>query len=230
MRALFLDSGGVITRLLKSKPHVFAEACARQGLSVPVKKCAGAFGAADRLLEERKDQLLSDYGTFRRAYMDALRLHTGLGSRLEAVFRDYMDLLQSPRFRSLFEDVVPVLEELRNTSLHLGVLSNASRELVPLLFSLGVAKYFDGIIVSELAGCEKPQAQIFTTAVEAFEVSPQEALHIGDSYYHDYLGATRAGLRAVLLDRRGVSSRDIPTIRSLRELPSMLPALDEGNR
>jgi HAD superfamily hydrolase (TIGR01549 family) len=225
MKVLFLDAGGVITRLRSPKPAVFAEACSQRGMKIPLSTCEMAFRAADRLLEERLDEFLSEYPRFRSRYLDVLRIRTGLDDSLESVFDDYMRLLQSARFRTLYEDVIPTLEALRSTSIRLGVLSNASRDLVPLLFRFGVAHYFDAIIVSELVGSEKPQREIFMKALETLDVEPQEAVHVGDSYHHDYLGATRAGLQAVLLDRKGTSSWGVPTLRSLQELPDALNRL-----
>jgi FMN phosphatase YigB (HAD superfamily) len=44
-------------------------------------------------------------------------------------------------------------------------------------------------------------------------------LHVGDTYVDDYVGASSAGLRVVLIDRTGSSGwGDVPTIRDLSEL------------
>ncbi|MBA2793148.1 MAG: HAD hydrolase-like protein, partial [Thermoleophilaceae bacterium] len=54
-------------------------------------------------------------------------------------------------------------------------------------------------------------------AVEMAGVSPAEAVHVGDSYADDVLGAQAAGVRALLLDRPAVGpygasrSRAAPT-------------------
>ena len=57
-------------------------------------------------------------------------------------------------------------------------------------------------------------------------VAPEEALHVGDSLHADVGGARAAGVRPVLLDRRGRYSPEqvgeATVIRSLAELPALL--------
>ncbi|MFQ5837532.1 MAG: HAD family hydrolase [Thermoplasmata archaeon] len=222
MKAVFLDSGGVITRLQAPKPDIFLEASRESGIDLPRSRAEAAFRSTEAMLRANQDLFLSDYPQYRARYMDVLRAEAGLGSDLEEVYDVYMRLLQSPRFRSLHGDVLPTLRTLRDAGLKLGVLSNASKELIPLLFQLGIAPYFDAIIVSQLVGYEKPQREIFLDGLEALEVSPEEAAHVGDSYHYDYLGATQVGMTAILLDRAGSSRMNVSKVRSLYELPEAL--------
>jgi hypothetical protein len=48
---------------------------------------------------------------------------------------------------------------------------------------------------------------IFRHALERMGVHPSEALHVGDSYAADVVGARRVGIRAVLIDRNGATRR-----------------------
>lgn len=222
LRAVFLDAGGVITRLKVPKHVVFVEACEELGLALGVEKAREAFASASGLLEEMPDAFLEDYPHFREAYMQRLQQETGVEDRFEDVYRKYMSLLQSTKFRELFDDVVPTLEALRSKGLSLGILSNASRNLIDLFVRFGVVWYFDALIISELVGFEKPQTEIFETALDVLGVSANEALHLGDSYHYDFLGASHAGLQALLLDRALSFPKDVPKISTLRELPSRL--------
>ncbi len=222
MKAVFLDSGGVITRLKVPKPTVFFEACRGKGIALSAERAQAAFRVGDALVKSGEDILLSDYPRFRAEYIDVLRKETGLGERMEEMYEEYMRLLQSQRYRTLYEDVLPAVRSIRKAGLQLAVVSNGSRELIPLLFRLGVAPYLDAMVISDLLGYEKPQREIFQVALAALEADPEGAVHVGDNYYVDYLGATRAGIQAYLLDREGVSEREVPTLRSLEELPSAL--------
>ena len=51
------------------------------------------------------------------------------------------------------------------------------------------------------------------------DVSPEQSLYVGDMYSVDYLGATGAGMRAILFDVSG-AYRDsgLPRVESLEEL------------
>lgn len=53
--------------------------------------------------------------------------------------------------------------------------------------------------------------------------SPEETIHVGDSYELDVVGARTAGMRGVLLDRSGKSpSYDCETIISLSAVPLLV--------
>jgi FMN phosphatase YigB (HAD superfamily) len=55
------------------------------------------------------------------------------------------------------------------------------------------------------------------------DVAPAESLYVGDVYSVDYLGATRAGMQAMLFDVAGAyRERDLPRVESLEELEQKL--------
>ncbi len=90
---------------------------------------------------------------------------------------------------------------------------------------------FDLVVTSETARALKPDPAIFLHLVQALGLEPSDVVYVGDNPLPDILGAKRAGLRAVWLDRFGRRRpRRIPPpdlkIKSLRHL---LPALGLGN-
>ena len=141
------------------------------------------------------------------------------------------ELLQSghPLFAAtnatLYEDVVPTLQGLRDAGFKLGIVSNWDTPLDPLLERLGIVDYFDAIVASHDARVrsEKPDPHIFNYALAAVGVSAEETVHIGDTYEADIVGARNVGIRPILLDREGTQvGRWGETIQSLAELPEML--------
>jgi len=60
---------------------------------------------------------------------------------------------------------------------------------------------FDGIMTSEMAEAYKPNCQIFEKALSFIETLPEHVVHIGDSPYHDVLGAKEAGMISWWLNR-----------------------------
>ena len=78
--------------------------------------------------------------------------------------------------------------------------------MAQILNGLGVGSYFDHIFVSSRVGYAKPETEIFYAALKRHEIRPEESLHVGDSEINDRLGASKAGLRAVLVDRRRLAS------------------------
>ena len=71
-------------------------------------------------------------------------------------------------------------------------------------------------------GFVKPHRSIFEAALDALDVTPEEAVMVGDSAEDDIEGARALGMRAVLLDRDGVHPDREGAIRSLDELPAAL--------
>ena len=55
------------------------------------------------------------------------------------------------------------------------------------------------------------------------KAAPEESLYVGDVYSVDYVGATQAGMRAVLMDVSGAyRDQDWPRVESLEELEKRL--------
>jgi putative hydrolase of the HAD superfamily len=99
----------------------------------------------------------------------------------------------------LFEDVLPVLEELRRAGLRIAVVSNGIRDL-----NAFVAHHrldVDAIVDSRSHGRVKPHPTIFRAALAALAVPPEDAVMVGDSLEEDVEGARALGMRAILIDR-----------------------------
>ena len=126
---------------------------------------------------------------------------------------------------TLYADVVPTLQHLRAEGFKLAIVSNWDTPLDPLTERLGIADYFDAIIAShdERVKSAKPDAHIFNYTLEAVGVSAEEAVHVGDTYEADIVGARDVGIRPILIDRDGTQAgRWDETIQSLEELPERL--------
>ena len=99
----------------------------------------------------------------------------------------------------LFEDVLPVLEELKRAELRLAVVSNGIRDLHAFVAHHGLD--VDAIVDSRSHGRVKPHPTIFQAALAALAVRPEEAVMVGDSLEEDVEGARALGMRAILVDR-----------------------------
>jgi len=62
------------------------------------------------------------------------------------------------------------------------------------LRATGLDGFFDAILISDEAGCAKPDPRLFTLALDELGVDAQDALYVGDSIEHDYPGAQAAGI------------------------------------
>ena len=121
---------------------------------------------------------------------------------------------------SLYEDAVPVLDELRRHGLKIGLISNGQRDLEEFVDHHTLA--VDAVVGSKAHGRVKPHASIFVAALHALEVGPDETAMVGDSYEDDIEGARALGIRAILLDRDGAHTDAPDRIDTLLALPAAL--------
>jgi putative hydrolase of the HAD superfamily len=118
---------------------------------------------------------------------------------------------------------VATLRRLRAAGLRLGVVSNSDGRVDQALAAAGLREYFDVVVDSDLAGVEKPDPRIFSFAIEALGLRPDEVLYIGDIYEVDVVGAEAAGLHAALVDpERRHAGHDVLSAPSVAELIDLL--------
>ena len=142
----------------------------------------------------------------------------------ERVIEALYTLYNEPGAWVLYPDVLPTVETLHARGYRLGVISDwgvnlASRVLLPL----GLGRFFDFMVVSATVRTAKPHLPLYREALRRAAVPPEAALHIGDNYIGDVLGARAAGITPVLLDRhRRTTAPDCLVVHSLADLPPLL--------
>ena len=94
----------------------------------------------------------------------------------------------------------PALDDMRATGVKVAIISNSEGMLDRLFADLGVLQHFDLVVDSGKVGIEKPDPRIFQVALERFGVPAARALHLGDMFATDILGARAAGIRNALID------------------------------
>lgn len=114
-----------------------------------------------------------------------------------------------------------VLLALKTAGLRIAAISNTEDGRANESLALGdLASHFEFVIDSHVVGRKKPDKEIFQFALDELRLEPHEAAYVGDSYGYDVIGARRAGLHAILLDRMGTykSEPELTRIESLTEL------------
>jgi HAD superfamily hydrolase (TIGR01549 family) len=120
----------------------------------------------------------------------------------------------------LYEDAVPVLDELRRAGLKLGLVSNGARDLEA--FVVHHRLDVDAAVGSRAHGWTKPHETIFRAALERLEVEPEDAAMVGDSPEDDVDGARALGMRAFLVDRENRYPEVAERLPDLYGLPAAL--------
>jgi putative hydrolase of the HAD superfamily len=148
--------------------------------------------------------------------------------RFDDYFAELFAYFAQPDAWALYPEVAETLPVLESRGLVLSVISNFDSRLIGILQGLGAAHWFEHIFVSSRVGYAKPDRQIFHTALERHSLEAGDALHVGDSEEKDLLGANRAGLKGVLVERNGAGNSNLsPRITSLRSIPSLLDEFDQ---
>ena len=120
-----------------------------------------------------------------------------------------------------------LLEELYG-KYRLYIVSNGTAKVQEgRIGSSGIAKYMDGIFISQTLGANKPDKQFFDICfAEIPDFSLSETVIIGDSLSSDIKGGINAGITTVWFDPKGIENdSDIKpdyTIKELSEVPGLL--------
>jgi len=147
----------------------------------------------------------------------------GRFEQFDSFFNELFSYFARPEAWTLYPDVRETLSALQQRGLALDVISNFDSRLIDILEGLGMADFFDEVLISSRVGHAKPARQIFETALSRHELAPAEAMHVGDSEENDLYGADNAGLLGVLIDRRAYERPgNYRRIRTLNEIISIL--------
>jgi HAD superfamily hydrolase (TIGR01509 family) len=106
-------------------------------------------------------------------------------------------------WRKVPDGLVGAVGELRARGVPVVVVSNSEGQLQELFDNLGLGSTFDLIIDSHHVAVEKPDPAIFRIALDRFGVAARDALHLGDTFATDIVGARAAGMQVALIDPYG---------------------------
>ncbi|WP_338469308.1 HAD family hydrolase [Niallia sp. XMNu-256] len=129
----------------------------------------------------------------------------------------------------VYEDSFQVLDELKG-NYKLLLLTNGSPDLqnTKLTITPELVPYFDEIVISGAFGRGKPDASIFEHALSLFNIEKEHVIMVGDNLMTDILGAKRAGIKSVWINRHNQSTNEVVPdyeISSLSELLDLLKQL-----
>jgi len=124
------------------------------------------------------------------------------------------------------EDAVPTLEQLKRKGYRIGYLSNAADDenTQTLIDQCGLRAYAEFIISSGAFGTRKPHPGIFQAGLKYFQLTPDQAVMVGDTLNADILGANQIGMKSIWITRR--AQRDPEEERRIRP-DLILPSLSE---
>ena len=217
IKTVTFDVGNTLIATWPSVGQVYADIAARHGLG----------HLTSSLLEER----------FRAIWPGRLHLAETRAGWEQLVDEIFEGLVEIPPSRSFFaeiydrfaqaeawriyDDVLPVLDQLAARGVRLAVISNWDERLRDLLRRLRLDARFEAIVVSSEVGHAKPDRAIFDQAAVKLGLPASQILHIGDSAEMDLHGARAAGFKALQICR----SASVPGPDHLQSMLELLERL-----
>lgn len=229
IEVVFFDVGNTLFKPYPSMEAICRHVLEQFGYTVRDEEIRLGMIAADRFYEERyrsDDSFWSNEidtaAMWSELYAVALG-EMGIDGDRHFMGRAIYDYFgHGDRWRT-YPDVEPVFELLKSTGYRLGLISNWDARLAKLCFDMGLDRYLDSVLSSASVGLIKPDPDMFETACERLNVEPRRAVHVGDQYFADILGARGAGLHPVMIDRWEFGHpADVPVIKDLYELLPIL--------
>lgn len=203
--------------------------CSRYGMQVDPSAFDDGVASAARILDAPDEAPYDEelYVAYTRHIIERMG---GRGPAVDPCAREIYREWAACHHFELYDEVPDVLRSLADEGIRVGLVSNSHRSLASFESHFAL----DGLIAASVSSSEhglmKPHPSIFRATLDRMEVSPADAMMVGDSIRHDIEGALRAGMRAALLHRSEqphprtseLAGHGVPVIRSLRELPRMV--------
>jgi putative hydrolase of the HAD superfamily len=225
IQAVFFDAAGTLIKTTKSVGESYSAIAEKYGMRVTPAELLERFrvcfdGASPLAFPGAQPATISE---LERDWWKRIVREVFSPFGLFHDFDGYFDELFAHFARAeswvLYPDAGEVLRALSQRGLTLAVVSNFDSRLIDILQGLGVADRFDGIFVSSAMGYAKPDRRIFDAILNARRLVPEQVLHVGDSIANDIAGAANAGIKGILIDRKGAcETAGITRVASLKEI------------
>ncbi len=138
------------------------------------------------------------------AIKGALAFYCTNDSETEVLWQEarhaYAEMRKPRPYGFLLDGITAVLEDLKR-DFHLGIIANQHPPIAQALENYGVASLFEIIVISETVHLFKPDPAIFRLALEQAQITPNEAVFVGDRPDNDIAPAKALGMRTVRFKR-----------------------------
>ena len=232
IQGIVLDAVGTLIEPRPSVSRAYADAARRQGVDLDVKEVKARFlrhFSADEL-DESSGLLATDDAVERRRWRRIVAGCLPETPDLDLAFRELWSHFGDPTSWAVFPDVPGALASLREDGFRLCIASNFDSRLRGVLAGLqGLGNWRDPLVISSEVGHRKPHRAFYEAACLAMNLPPSRILCIGDDPENDHRGPIRAGLRAVLIERRGASPSVENAASGLDEVAKWLREARQSN-
>lgn len=100
-------------------------------------------------------------------------------------------------FQHLHPEIIPMLQELQQRELLIGLISNCFSEETEVIRESVLFPFFDAAYLSYEQGIQKPEKEIFIRCMDSLSVKPEECIYVGDGGSFELEAASELGMTAV---------------------------------
>ncbi|MEO2078290.1 MAG: HAD family hydrolase [Bacillus sp. (in: firmicutes)] len=131
----------------------------------------------------------------------------------------------------VYDETFKILDRLKG-NYQLLLLTNGSPDLqnTKLAITPELVPYFDHIVISGDFGRGKPDPSIFEHALSRMSLKKDEVIMVGDNLMTDILGANRAGIKTVWINRHDKQRNEVIPTFEIKHLEELYPILEELKR
>ena len=224
LRAVLFDATGTLIELRESVGECYARVARNHGIDLPARQIEDAWR---RIVPGRTPRCFPDAAAnevprLERDWWHSVVCDLFLATRDAVVFGDFDAFFDElwggyakPGAWRLRGEVAPALETLRKRGLRLAIVSDFDYRLTEVLEGLGIASFFESIVLAGALGAMKPDPRLFQAALGALGVPARQAVYVGDDPEKDLEGARAVGLAPL----------DVRSLETFAELPDRLATL-----
>jgi putative hydrolase of the HAD superfamily len=218
---IVFDAVGTLIDPFPTVAEVYAEAALRQGVHLEralVKARFHQYFRNDEVDEMRGPLATDEAGEFRRWRRIVSNVLPEVPDP-DRAFAELWDHFGRPEAWRCFPDVAPALAVCVARAIPIRIASNFDARLRGVVGGLAELSCCAApLVISSEVGFRKPHPAFYQAACASLGLPPERVLCVGDDLENDVVGARRAGLRGLLLDRHGQRPEDAPYVSDLAAL------------
>jgi HAD superfamily hydrolase (TIGR01549 family) len=227
-KAFFFDFGDTLAST--NPPYIFriAMAMRKAGFDITDREFEAEYVKADyKLFLKHKEMGGITPSQHREWFLpmlyDSLAPADDINRFRENVRREMSGIIFS---RSLVAGAAELLDFLKGKGYLLAVISNNDGYTEEKCEEVGIRRYLDYVFDSTRLDMVKPDSGIFKYAADSMGISPSDAVHVGDMYGTDVMGALHAGADVIWFNGRRMDKFDDTDVPEVSELSQIIGLVD----
>jgi HAD superfamily hydrolase (TIGR01509 family) len=227
-KAFFFDFGDTLAAT--DPPYIYriAMAMRRAGFEISDREFEAEYAKADyRLFLKHADRGGISPREHREWFFPILYESLSHTSDIEK-FRERVrrEMSEIGFTRAALPGAASLLDHIKGKGYAIAVISNNDGYTEEKCEEVGIRQYLDFVFDSTVLDMIKPDPRIFRYAAEKLGISPGDAVHIGDMYGSDILGAINAGMDVLWFNGRGMKKFNDTEVNEVGELAEIIRLVD----